>query len=133
MRTLVIALIMQSAISAQVPIAILSVVNEVTGDMRLSPGSRALVRLTQSVARDSVTVQVGGRPAGILAPNEERVYIVLPMDLLPGPTTMVVTLRGISTAPFPLTLASHAPALAATHFWPGIYCPVSAPWGTSLV
>lgn len=116
----------------QTTLSILSV-NGPTGEPRLAPGSRTLIELTQNAGPGPVTVQAGGRQAGVFGVFGNRVYVLLPFDLPPGPTTVVVTSRGISTPPFPLTLVSHAPVLAPTSFWPGTYCPALAPWGTSLV
>ena len=130
--SLPLALAMQCTLLAQ-PMVITSVGEALTGDARLAPGSRALIRVTQTLAPGSVTVQVGDKQAGIFGVHEDRVYVVVPFDVSLGPTTIVVASRGISTAPFSLTLVPHAPVLASTGFWPGIYCPTLAPWGTSLV
>jgi hypothetical protein len=58
MRTSLIALLMHSALLAQSPIAVASVTDTLTGEARLAPGSRALVRLTRAVSPDSLTVEV---------------------------------------------------------------------------
>lgn len=133
MRTLLALLAMPLGVFAQAPVAIASVVNLDSGDTRLAPGSRALVSLTAAIDQQTVTSGLSGRPAHFLAGNGERIFLLLPVDVPTGPATLVIRSRGIETPPFPLTLVSHAPVLASTAFWPGIYCPARAPWGTTLV
>jgi uncharacterized protein (TIGR03437 family) len=133
MRIFLALLVMPAAVLAQAPVTIASVVNLDSGDTRLAPGSRALVTLTGIVDQGTVTAQLSGRPAGKLGASGDRIFLLLPVDVPAGPATLVVRSRGTDSAAFPLTLVSHAPVLANTSFWPGIYCPVLAPWGTTLV
>jgi uncharacterized protein (TIGR03437 family) len=123
---------MPIAVSAQAPVAIASVVNLDNRDTGLAPGSRALVALT-GIIDGTVTAELSGRPVSILGGNTERIFVLLPVDAPTGPATLVIRSRGIETPPFPLTLVSHAPVLASTSLWPGIYCPALAPWRTTLV
>jgi uncharacterized protein (TIGR03437 family) len=133
MRILLALLVMPAAVLAQAPVTIASVVNLDSGDTRLAPGSRALVTLTGIVDQGAVTAQLSGRPAGILGGSGDRIFLLVPVDVPAGPAPLVVRSRGTDLAAFPLTLVSHAPVLANTSFWPGIYCPVLAHWGTTLV
>lgn len=67
----------------------------------------------------TATVRVGGIPAAVLGyqvfyPNEggERgLQIQLPVDLPPGPTTLVITTGGASSDAFPITIEPYAPDL----------------------
>jgi uncharacterized protein (TIGR03437 family) len=125
--------IASAALTAQPPIAVQEVVDAFRADTRIAPGSRALVRLTAHVASQSVSVDVDGRRATILGIAQTTIHVVIPLDLREGSVELVVTSQGRKTAPFPLTIVSHAPALASASVWPGNYCPVTAPWGTSMV
>jgi uncharacterized protein (TIGR03437 family) len=134
MRGLPAALLFSSALLAQAPLSIDSITHELTGHTLFAPGSRALIRLTRTVTpQGAVAVQIGGKEAGIVAHAGERLYVVFPSDLPPGPTTVVAASGGVSTPPFPITLIPNAPVLATTCFWPGIYCPALAPSRTSLL
>jgi uncharacterized protein (TIGR03437 family) len=91
-----------------------------------------LVALT-GIIDGTVTAQLSGRPARFLGGSSDRIFLLLPIDAPTGPATLVIRSRGVDTPPFPLTLVSHAPVLATTSFWPGIYCPALGPGGTTLV
>ena len=132
-RTTVLGALMQWALLGQEP-AIVLVRNAVNERLGLSPGSRALINTVGLRLDVSTTaVQVGGRPAPILAWAGTALGVVLPMELPPGPTTMVVTSQGVSTPPYPITLDSYAPLLYSTGTYPGVYCPHLAPRGTTLL
>jgi uncharacterized protein (TIGR03437 family) len=130
-RTLLLAMLMEGVAFAQAGAGIASVTNFDTGDTRLAPGSRALIRLTSQL--DEATVQVNGTAAAVLVRGDNRLIVVLPMDTQPGTAMLTVTSRGIAGQPAPITVVPHVPVLATTRFWPGVYCPVLAPWGTTLV
>jgi uncharacterized protein (TIGR03437 family) len=130
--TLVLGALMPLAAPGQEP-AIVLVRNAVSERAELSPGSRALIN-TAGLSLDlSARVQVGGRPAPILAWAGTALGVLLPMDLPPGPASVVVTSRGVSTPPYSISLDAHAPLLYSTGTYPGIYCPYLAPRGTTLV
>lgn len=133
MRALLVLLAMPLGVFAQAPVTIASVVNLDTRDTPLGPGSRALVSLTGLIDPASATVELSGRSAHFLGGSGDRLFLLLPLDVPAGPATLVIRSRGVTLASFPLTLVSHAPVLATTAFWPGIYCPALAPWGTTLV
>jgi uncharacterized protein (TIGR03437 family) len=133
MRMLLLPLFIAPALLSQAPVAVLSVTDALTGDTRLAPSSRALIRLTRSVVPGSISVQIGGRQVAVMGGSGDHFHALLPSDMSAGMTTIVVTSSGVSTPPFAVELVSHAPVLAATSTWPGIYCPALSPWGTSLV
>lgn len=134
MRTLLIVGLIATATFAQTPIGIASVTNFDTGDTRLAPGSRALIRLTSLIiGPGQVSALVGGRPAAVLVQGEDRLILALPIDVPLGAAELILTSRGVASPPVSIILVPHAPVLASTQFWPGVYCPVLAPWGTTLV
>jgi uncharacterized protein (TIGR03437 family) len=113
-----IALLFPYALFAQAP-AILSVVNNVSGDARLSPGVVARVRFApfspSDLASNPIFVNVGGYPALINGTGADSggvglVTAVFPPQLTPGPTTVTIaTSRGTSPS-FRITLNAYAPA-----------------------
>ena len=56
-------------------------------------------------------MQVGGRPAAVLDIGERRVLVQLPVELPPGQTTVVMTVRGAASAPASIRLEPYAPVL----------------------
>jgi uncharacterized protein (TIGR03437 family) len=86
--------------------SVTSVVN--TYSPRLSPGS--LVTVVGANLTGTFAVQVGGKAAAVLtSASATTIAIQLPVDLAPGPTTLVVSTRSGSSDPFPLTLDAYAP------------------------
>jgi uncharacterized protein (TIGR03437 family) len=76
--------------------------------VRLSPGS--LVTVEGTNLEGAVGVQVGGKTAAVLTPvSATKIAIQLPVDVGPGPTTLVVSSGSGSSVPFPLTLDTYAP------------------------
>src|SRR5687767_3370978 len=110
MRTVRWAFLLHTLLQAQAPLAVETVVDALTGQTRLAPGSRALIRLNASVAHQPVTAQVGGRQATILGVDGAGVHIAIPVDLDEGPTTLTLVSQAMRTPPFAITLFSHAPA-----------------------
>jgi uncharacterized protein (TIGR03437 family) len=81
----------------------------------LCPGMLAAVFGTNfGSAVGGVTVSVGGKPAYVQAVTPSQMTVQLPMDAPTGPTTMVVTVGGVSSAAFNLTLAAYAPVFVIT-------------------
>ncbi len=85
----------------------------------LAPGVLAEVRYTPTNLSfnlpTDVAALVGGRRGGVLADAQGRpgvIDVYLPEELTPGPTTLVLTIRGASSAPFNLLLDPYAPGLA---------------------
>jgi len=133
MRIPVLAGTMAFTLFAQAPEIVL-IRNAVSYDARLSPGSRAVINHTLAVDDpNSVSVQVGGRPAAILAIAGSALGVQLPVELPPGPTAVVMTSRGISTPPYSITLDAYAPLLLNGPHLIGTYCPALAPAGTRLI
>lgn len=122
-------LVTQSVLLAQTH-RVTEVYNAVTFDARLSPGSRAVVRHQLGWSDFDVVVEVGGRRSLILAvAGIDAIGIQLPMEVAPGPTTLVVTSRGVTTAPFPITLDPTAPAILG----PITHCPFLQPGDATLL
>jgi len=76
----------------------------VTGDFLKGPASVSIGGLTAPVFR-SVEGTDGPNGYGF------ALYVQIPVELPPGPTTVVVTSGGARSAPFPLTLDLYSPAL----------------------
>ena len=112
----ILALALPSTLVGQTP-AVISVVNSVTGDTRLSPGVLATVAGVNLADGKPPVVMVGGRPAPFVSSLGEdsamdlTFEIQVPVELPPGPTTLVVTTSARSSVPFDITLAAYAPSL----------------------
>jgi uncharacterized protein (TIGR03437 family) len=59
----------------------------------------------------SVTVTVGGTSAYVAAVTASQLAVQIPVEVSAGATNMVVTVGGVNSAPFNLTLNAYAPAL----------------------
>jgi uncharacterized protein (TIGR03437 family) len=104
---LVAALTMPSALFAQVP-TVAAVSN--LGGRGLAPGMLAAISGTNFVG--AISVFVGGRPAAVLeVSSPARLLVQLPVELTPGPASVVVTAGGGSSAALPVVLEAYAPAL----------------------
>jgi len=106
-------LLIQPTLLAQTP-AISSVWNEASGEARLSPGVRAIVHV-QNIGSNFHTwkVQVGGREAPIVGgfDDDSNYWVVqIPVELTPGPTTVVASAGNVPSQPFAITLEPFAPA-----------------------
>jgi uncharacterized protein (TIGR03437 family) len=115
MKVLAILAVISSTALAGPP-AILSVVNSVNSDARLSPG--ALVRLEYALPGDldirATSVQVAGRETLIRDEEDGRhIDVLLPLDVPPGPVAIVLTTSSGSSSPYSITLDPYAPALYA--------------------
>jgi len=112
------AFLLPCALLAQVP-AVTSVVNSVSCDARLSPGVVAQVRFapvsTSDLDYNAVSVAVGNYGAATVGVSTDSsgggiATAVLPRELVPGASTVSVTTRHGTSAPFPIALDSYAPA-----------------------
>jgi uncharacterized protein (TIGR03437 family) len=113
-------------LKAQTPV-ISGVVNDVTGDTRLSPGLRARVYYSPVLAVDAlntsgkptVFIYVGNQPGFVIAvAGGPAAAVVLPMNVPLGPTTLTLTTSGGTSAPFNITLDPYSPGL----YNPDPYC-----------
>ena len=107
-------LLIQPALLAQAPV-VTSVRNEASGEARFSPGVRAIVEV-QNFGWDFTTwrVQVGGREAPIVGgfDDDPSFWVVqLPLELAPGPTTVVASAGNVPSPPFAITLEPYAPGI----------------------
>ena len=98
-----------------VPSALVSQIATVTAverafSPRLAAGS--LVTVVGTNLAGASGVQLGGKAAAVLTPaSPTQIAIQLPVDLAPGPTTLVVRTSAGTSAPFPITLDAYAPTL----------------------
>jgi len=76
----------------------------------LCPGAGALI-LGANFGSSStgVTISVGGQPAYINAVTSTVISVQLPFDAPTGATTVIVTVGGVPSSPFALTLNTYAP------------------------
>jgi len=97
------------------------------GKERLSPGVRAEVQVRAPQYPqpagfiETLTAQVGGLAAPVLLARSSfasvaYLTILIPVELLPGPTTLVVTsgLAGTSSRPYDITLYAYSPGLTGS-------------------
>ena len=86
----------------------------------------------------TATVQVGGLPAAVLKYQwfycsmpgcEVGLQIQLPLELVPGPTTLEITSGGMSSGPFPITLSAYAPNFVMTPVWAPVLIERALPTG----
>jgi uncharacterized protein (TIGR03437 family) len=127
-RTCVIAVLsglLQPMLFAQSPTvtSVVSIGNIASG--RLSPGQ--VVRVTGTNFNGTVAIQAGGRPATLFPNDASATFRLaqLPVELPPGPTTLVVTTSSGSSAPFNISLDLYAPYLGGFTF----ECPYDSPGG----
>ena len=97
---------------AQTP-TVASVLNSADYSTNLCPGALAEIFGTNfgSGAASSVTVNVGGKQGYTIAVTSGQVAVQLPVDAPTVATTLTVTVNGVSSSPFSLTLDTYAPAL----------------------
>ena len=108
----VLFILFPSAVFAQAS-AISSVVNAATGEARLSPGGRAVVRLGYiSSELQPWTVKVGGLDAPLVGEDDDGYWVIqIPFELPIGPTTVTANLGNVSTPPFGITLEPFSPGV----------------------
>jgi uncharacterized protein (TIGR03437 family) len=112
------ALLFPYALLAQAP-AVVSVVNKISGEARLSPGVIAQVRYTpfsdSDLGNNGFSVNVGGYPASIIqmTASPDGVAIataVFPQELTPGSTALTITTRRGTSPAFRIAVSAYAPA-----------------------
>ena len=98
---------------AQTP-TVTSVLNFASSGTQLCPGVYAAVSGTGFGSNAAnVTVAVGGKQGYVRFANPTSLGVQLPFEASPGATTLTVTVSGLTSAPFNVTLGSYAPALLA--------------------
>lgn len=93
--------------------AVVNVVNAASLTSQLCPGVLASIfGANFGSSASNVTVSVGGKPAYVVANSvlQTQINIQVPTELSPGATTLTVTVNGVASTPFNLTLAPYAPA-----------------------
>jgi uncharacterized protein (TIGR03437 family) len=115
----------RSVLLAQAPI-VTAVVNDATGDTRLSPGVFARVYYTPNISdwyypiyHETITIYVDGVKALILA-GESPAKVLLPRESKPGSARLVLTTAQGNSPPFPITLDTYSPGLYSSDR-PGFY------------
>src|SRR5262245_20674363 len=108
----IVALLIPSAHYAQPPGFVR---NYASHDKRLSPGALAEINGPFFPGSGPVTAQVGGREAAVISRGFTQVVIQIPVELVPGPTTVVVISNGARLDPYSITLDSYAPGLYVSH------------------
>jgi uncharacterized protein (TIGR03437 family) len=116
---LAVGVVFPALLAAQTP-TVVGVFNQGSREAGLSPGVLAEVEGgPRTVFDESATVTVGGLPAAVLeyieaVPQERKVEtlrIQIPVELDPGPTTLVVSTSAGSSEPFDIMLQEFSPAL----------------------
>jgi uncharacterized protein (TIGR03437 family) len=104
------ALLMPPALCAQ---TLGPVRNLASHDNRLSPGALASINgpFGGRSGREPATVEVGGRTATVIFQEGVTAVIQIPVELAPGPTTLVATAGGTRLTPVTITLDAYAPGL----------------------
>jgi uncharacterized protein (TIGR03437 family) len=95
-----------------------SVANLADGSGALAPGVLATVSgvnigptQSQSGAASGLSVTVNGKPAAVLLSSATQINVQIPVDLNPGPATVIVQYQGKTSSAFSIQLAAYAPAL----------------------
>lgn len=109
---------------AQTPM-IAAVVDALEFRKQICPGGAATIFGTNlGNSSSTVAVTVGGKTAWVYQPGitSGAMVVELPVDAPVGATTLTVTVNGVASAPFNITLATYGPALSAANgsgFGPG--------------
>jgi uncharacterized protein (TIGR03437 family) len=109
-RTFALLCFAAAAASAQPTVA--AVINAASYSTQLSPGLISTIYGSNFGTNPAVvSVTVGGVPALVIAPVlASQMSVVLPIGASAGATTLIVTVAGVASAPFNITLAAYAPA-----------------------
>src|SRR4051812_43314485 len=102
-----------------------AVVNQITGDTRLSPGGRAQINFTP-IGAITTAITVGGLPARGIGSTlgSGSVVVLLPRELVPGVPSVVLRNGVDVSAPFEITLDSASPAVVPPQT---TICPTTQP------
>jgi uncharacterized protein (TIGR03437 family) len=106
---------MALSIQAQTP-TVSSVKNGASYSALVSPGAFVAIfgaNFGGTLADTSVTV--GGFNAPVYFVSSSQINVQFPFDLRPGPTTLIVTVRDVVSAPVHLNISAYAPALLTTN------------------
>jgi len=89
-----------------------AVVNAASSGTQLCPGLLSTIYGTNfGTSAAAVSVSVGGAPALVVAPvTASQFNVVLPAGASSGATTLTVTIGGVASAPFNITLSAYAPS-----------------------
>ncbi len=112
--TLIFAILIAGSATAQVTApTVAGVSNGADFTSHLAPGILAVVFGTNfgSGPTSSVTVSVGGKQTYVVAVTPAQLTVQIPTDTPAGATSLMVTVGGTSSAPFPVTLDAVAPAI----------------------
>ncbi|MBZ5610450.1 MAG: hypothetical protein LAP38_19485 [Acidobacteriia bacterium] len=90
--------------------AITAVLNSASGDTRLSPGCLATVSGT-NLKGQSMSVQVSGKPVGLINAAAASLSIQIPVDASTGPAILTEQRDALTSGSFNLTLDAVAPAI----------------------
>ena len=115
LRTLVLLAFSSAAAFAQAP-AITAVVNSADGSTNLCPGVLASVYGSNFGTNGAnVLVSVGGKAAYVFAAEVTpgQINVQIPFELSTGPTSLTVTVSGVASNAFSITLAATAPSFLA--------------------
>ncbi len=122
MRTFIGGLFLLTATLANAQPVVTSVLNGGDASTQLCPGLEVIILGSNLGAFGAQsTITVGGQQAQIIQNGSGEVFAVLPSDLSAGPTTLTVSYNGQTSAPFSITLAEYAPAIAqinSAYFFP---------------
>jgi uncharacterized protein (TIGR03437 family) len=120
-------LTMPVSLFGQAPI-ITAVVNDASGEAKLSPGVAARIYFTPILSSGSVNVTVGGRyTTGRIPFQAGYADLVLPLDLEFGPTSLTITTKSGTSDPFPVSIDMYAPGLYDVFGHPGDPVALSCP------
>ena len=89
------------------------VLNGADFSSHLSPGVLVAVYGSNfgSGPASMVTATVSGKQAAVVAVTPTQLTVQLPVDAPTGATSLIVTIGGVSSTPFPITLDNFAPAI----------------------
>lgn len=115
MKTVFLALALSAGAFAQTP-TVAAVVNGASFGTQLCPGLVATVYGTNfGTSTSSVTVSVGGKAAYVFSPVvATQMNVQIPFEVSTGATTVVVTVGGVQSAPFSVTISAVAPYFITT-------------------
>ena len=106
-----VSLALAAGASSQTPM-ITGVANYLSLGSQLSPGSLAIIYgFNFGLTAANVTVTVGGKAAYVPPTiSSDQFNVEIPYEAAAGPTTLTVTVAGVASAPFNITLSATAPA-----------------------
>ena len=98
--------------AAPVGPTVTAVLNGASFDTHLCPGVYAAIFGTNfGSATAGVSISVGGKPGYVAGVTPSQINAQLPFEAAAGPTSITVTVGGVTSMPFNITLDSYAPGL----------------------